>query len=233
MGYNSKTVQHRADEKRKDARARAWWCIVYQESIEDMESWIKVLEDQLLEILVSPLHDKDLKDDGSLKKPHYHVIISYKNPTNYRKAVEFFDSIGGVYPNPETSWSLFLKECRIRNFSEASSYLCHLYQPKKHRYNTEDVMTFGAVDYLAVIRTDELDDKVLDEIEEFIEVNQVVSFNSFQRYVRRYRPEWRYYIRHKYAYYLRETIKGNAWAIEHHEFIENVELLFMDECMNE
>ena len=113
---------------------------------------------------------------------------------------------------------------KVGDFRQMARYLCHLDQPEKHRYNIADVKSIGAIDYQTLILTAQDEDAILDEIEEFIEMYRIVSFASFQRYVRNCRPEWKYFVRHKFSYYIRETIKANMWDVMNEDFVARTEL---------
>ena len=45
------------------------------------------LSDFPLPALVSPLHDRDVKDDGTLVVPHVHVIVMFEQPQRYSTAL--------------------------------------------------------------------------------------------------------------------------------------------------
>ena len=60
MAKNSKETQHKADAKRAGKRARAWWGVLYPESAP--ENWRAMIADDLVETLISPLHDKEIRD---------------------------------------------------------------------------------------------------------------------------------------------------------------------------
>jgi hypothetical protein len=213
MATNSKEVQKKADAKRAGKKARAWTAVIYPESAN--ENWLEILGESLVQCLVSPLHDRDVEPTGELKKEHYHVVISFTNPATFEKAKAVFDSIGAVVP-PEN-------QSRVKDYRQMARYLCHLDQPNKHRYSTDDVVAFGGVDYKALVMTGADEDELLDEIEDYILANRIVSFTSFQRICRDLHPEWKYVLRHKYSYYIRETIKANYWAILNEEFISTCE----------
>ena len=81
--------------KRAGKRARAWTALMYQESPPD--GWMEKLSNLLVEALISPLHDQDVwtvEDEventshkaGEPKKAHWHIVVSYKNPTTYEIA---------------------------------------------------------------------------------------------------------------------------------------------------
>ena len=62
------------------------------------EDWEDVIKQE--PAVISPLHDKDVTEDGERKKPHYHVILSYKG----NKSFEQIDEIARLLH------ALFLKE---------------------------------------------------------------------------------------------------------------------------
>lgn len=209
-------AQKRADAKRAGKRARAWTAMVYVESAKD--GWLDLLSEQLVEALVSPLHDKDVwtaedegenpdHKEGTPKKPHWHVVISFKNPVTFGKAREVFEQIGAVIP-PEV-------KCRVKDFQQMARYLCHLDQPHKHRYDKAEVKTFGALNYASIVMSGADEDEILDQIFDFIGANCVVSFREFVDYVRTEKPEWRVLVYHQYAALITRYIKSLAWEIEH------------------
>ena len=208
MATNKKSVQQKADEKRKDKRARAWQCVVYPDSAP--ENWIDILRDLLIECLISPLHDKDKQEENpdKQKKPHYHVIISFKNPMSYPHAVEVFDSIGGVYPDPEKAWNTFLKDCKVRDFQQAARYLCHLDQPNKYQYEISEVTSIGAIDYHALVMTRADEDEILDEIFAFMDEYFIDTYPQLIRMVKKMHPEWRRIVYHTCTRQVVEYAKG-------------------------
>lgn len=70
-------------------------------------------------------------------------------------------------------------------------YLCHLDQPRKHRYAMDDVVSIGAIDYPSLVISGADEDELLDEIFDFINVNGVRRFCDFIDLVRYQKPEWR------------------------------------------
>ena len=207
----AKAAKRRYDEKRKGKRTRAWTAVVYPESAP--ENWKEILGDELVQSMVSPLHDKDVEPTGEEKKPHYHVVISFSNPTTYENAKEVFEKIGAVVP-PE-------KESRVKDFRQMARYLCHLDQPNKYQYDPAEVVTFGAIDYADLIMSASELDSVVDEMCDFIDKYKIVSFTRFARYVRNKKPEWKNVLYHKSAYMIREYIKGLKWEIETYQAISD------------
>lgn len=89
------------------------------------------------------LHDKDIyeKDvinedtgeikykSGDIKKQHYHVIISFKNPRELNKVLQEFQELGNIN---------HIETC---NFYAYTRYLIHLDYPRKYQYSREDIQT--------------------------------------------------------------------------------------------
>lgn len=198
MATNSRAVQRHADAKRAGKRARAWTAMVYPESAP--KGWQDKLRDLLVECLISPLHDKDVLPTGEPKKPHYHVVLSFKNPTTYERACEVFGEIGAVVP-PE-------KEARVKDFRQMARYLCHLDQPDKHRYSMQDVVSIGPIDYQTLCMSAADEDAMLDEIFEAMDTYFLDSYPKVVRWTREHNPEWKSIVYRKYTRQISEYAKG-------------------------
>jgi hypothetical protein len=198
MASTSKEVQRKADAKRAGKRARAWTAIVYPDSAP--ENWQSILREQLIECLVSPLHDKDILPTGEHKKPHWHVVIAFKNPSTYEKACEVFDAIGAVIPP--------VKEAKVKDFRQMARYLCHLDQPDKHRYKMQDVVSIGSIDYATLCMSAADEDEMLDEIFEYMDTYFLDSYPKVVRATREQHPEWKPIVYRKYTRQIAEYAKG-------------------------
>lgn len=193
-----KTSERKYDAKRAGKRARAWTALVYEESAVD--GWRDVLREQLVECLISPYHDKDMNPTGEAKKPHWHVVVSFKSPSSYAKACEVFGAIGAVVP-PE-------QECRVKDFRQMARYLCHLDQPDKHRYNMQDVVSIGAIDYQSLVMSNADEDAMLDDIFETMDTYHLDSYPAVVRHTREHHPEWKVLVYRKYVRQIAEYAKG-------------------------
>lgn len=72
------------------------------------------------------LHDKDVNDDGELKKAHWHVIIQLDSPQSDYYVAETI----GVQVN-------YIEQ--IRSLKSAYDYLTHRYHQDKYQYNDESL----------------------------------------------------------------------------------------------
>lgn len=158
-------------------KARTFGTIVYPESA--LENWQKILEEQHIASMISPLHDSDVNDEtGEIKKAHYHVIIQYSGMKTTEQAGEIFSKIGGVGCEVVQS---------IRGYAR---YLCHLDNPDKAQYNPMDVICLSGADYAKYISCSTDKYQVIGEIMEFCIDNDIVSFATLLEYAKNENYIW-------------------------------------------
>ena len=111
-------------------RGRNWTIVVYLDS--SPEDWEDVIKQE--PAVISPLHDKDVTEDGERKKPHYHVILSYKG----NKSFEQIDEIARLLHAPIPQ--------RVNSLTGSVRYLTHMDNPEKHQYDSSDIRAYGGFD---------------------------------------------------------------------------------------
>lgn len=158
--------------------------IVYPESM--ASDFFDKLEALKLPAFVSPLHDADTKDDGSLKKPHYHVILRYSSQVALSHATKDLLALGVSQP-PEI----------VKSLRAYSRYLCHLDQPQKAQYPIDAVRQFMCSDYTDVCKlTTSLDTMAqMDALEDIIDDFNIISYRALCRIVRQEYPDLRVALR--------------------------------------
>ena len=107
--------------------------VLYTDSMPD--NVFDLLADLHVPLAVSPLHDRDLREDGSqeFKKPHYHVLFCLDGKITETRAREMIRSFGGVGFE------------QVRSKKAYQRYLCHLDDFDKAQYNPSDIMLFGGL----------------------------------------------------------------------------------------
>lgn len=120
-----------ASDKQDALKGRHFAYVVYPESAP--ADWIEQLQQTGLSFVVSPLHDKDVDPTGTLKKPHYHVIISWGNTTTYRAARGLCDKIR--CPRPQA----------LKSPNAMYRYLTHKDNPDKYQYEEQPITYNGWV----------------------------------------------------------------------------------------
>lgn len=160
-------------------RSKFFTALLYLDSAPS--NWLDILKEQHVNCLVSPLHDKDVNEDGTLKKPHYHLMPMFDSLKSVRQARDYFSFVNAV-PPPNDNIIVHSKRQMAR-------YLCHLDDPDKYQYDKSDVIIVGDIDYLEVINCIQDEDKIFREILEVINDNDIIFFNdlvdvlaSFPRY---------------------------------------------------
>lgn len=204
-----RAAQRKYDEKRRGTRHRGWVWVQYPESVDG--DWNGKLVNEGVPIFVSPLHDKDVNADGTPKKEHNHAVALWDGPTTYETARAIADAIGAVMPPKKAKPGM--PKPYAANVRSALRYLCHLDNPEKAQYDPEEVTCINCTlaDYYELISSAGDDDLILDEITDWIDENNVVSFSAFVRYCKQERPEWKRLAYHKYAAFITRYIKSVAW----------------------
>lgn len=179
---------------RGKGRTRNYATVVYPESAP--EGWQNTLAEQCIPSFISPLHDKDLNPTGEEKKPHYHVMIMFESVKTREQAMEIFDLIGGVGCEVVNS---------IRGYAR---YLCHLDNPDKAQYNTENVRALAGADYVSIIGlvTDKY--KALGEMLDYCDENEVHNIGDLIMYCRQERFDWFRVLCDSGIYILKEYMKS-------------------------
>src|SRR5690625_6212064 len=101
-------------KKNKNQRTRNWSIIVYPESAP--ENWIDILQKEYVKMVVSPLHDKDVNPDDTLKKAHYHVLFMFDGVKSYNQVKSIADSVNAPIPQIDR------KSTRLNSSHVAISY---------------------------------------------------------------------------------------------------------------
>ncbi|MBQ3550223.1 MAG: hypothetical protein IJA41_04515 [Clostridia bacterium] len=109
-------------------------------------------EDKILSVLNSHdsqikayayiLHDKDIREDGSLKEPHFHILLALYNATTCNSVVKWFQ---GFTDNNDLSINSFCEP--MHNISCCFEYLTHntenAIQDNKYIYDESFVKGFN------------------------------------------------------------------------------------------
>lgn len=110
-----------------NVKKRNWCFLVYPDSAPD--NWRELLQKTGLQFTVSPLHDKDVNPDLTLKKSHYHVIVVYSGPTSFNVVRSLTSRLNAPIPQPLE---------QIRGYYR---YFSHKDNPEKAQYDEHDITT--------------------------------------------------------------------------------------------
>lgn len=168
--------------------ARIFSTILYPENINDID---KSCNDLGVPCSLSPLHDKDLKEDdtGEIKKAHYHLVVYFKGKTT---PYNFYTCLCGAFGEKAFS-TLQIGH----DLGSLVCYHCHLNNPEKFQYDVSDIKDFNGFSckkYLMDCGGDILDNyqiikKIIkennflffNELDDYLEENEPVLYNAFVR----------------------------------------------------
>lgn len=173
-----KKTSQKADEAK---RYRNFTAVVYLDSAP--ENWLEILSDHHIPLCVSPYHDKDVTAMGEVKKAHYHVMLCFDAPKTPEQAKEVFASINAVV-SPKKS------EFIVSSLRAMARYFCHLDNPDKAQYSTEDVRAMAGLDYHAIIGLASDKYRAIGEMMDFCRTNQITSFAELMIYCKSERYDW-------------------------------------------
>lgn len=154
----------------KVLKKRNWAFLLYPESAPS--NWMDIIQQTGLPCVISPLHDKDVNADGTLKKPHYHVVLIYSGPTTYSVVQAFTESLNQPIPQALDS---------IKGYYR---YLTHKDNPEKAQYDESEIKTlngFNIADYTELTRSEI--SKIKSNIQKFIRENDITEYAQLMDYL--------------------------------------------------
>ena len=147
-------------------KGRDWTFIVYPESAP--EHWREILDKTYLRWIESPLHDKDVNEDGEIKKPHWHILLSFEGPVTL-KAVEKI-ALQLNCPEPR----------KVGSGKGLVRYMIHKDNPEKFQYSIDEIVAHNGADvasYFEMTHTNKL--VLMKEIVNFIVKNEIDNYADF------------------------------------------------------
>ena len=185
-----------------DARSRSWTFIVYPESVP--EGWRSKLTALHVPLIVSPLHDQDRKNDGSLKKPHFHCLLLFPSKKSYTQVKEVTDDLNSPIPQ------------KVASVPGLVRYFAHLDDPQKVQYDPQKIESFCGADasaYLSMTTKDR--HKTLKELTNYILSEKLTSFSAVVKAaLSQNRDDWYTLIADKYTWYI-ELLVDSEWKLQH------------------
>ena len=183
--------------KNSNKRVRNWCAVVYPDSAP--ADWKSYLDKLNVKWACSPLHDKDVDDDGQLKKAHWHIVICYSGNKSYEQVVEDLDYLN--CPIPQV----------CRDVTSSIRYFIHKDHPHKYQYNKRDIETYGGFELDKVLSMSKSEkSEILCEILVYIRDNDVREYYDLVNYAMDVRfDDWFPVITESYTLMIREYIKSN------------------------
>lgn len=162
-----------------ETKTTLWTFIFYPESKTLQECKNYLVDELHLTIVISPLHDKDINPDGTPKKPHYHILISFSSKKTFEQVKEITDFL--ISPIPQT----------CNNKSGMIRYFIHIDNPEKAQYQKSEIQTFGNIDiedYFKPSSTEKA--RIAKEILQFCNKNKIDSIADLNDYCMENNDDW-------------------------------------------
>lgn len=153
-------------KKRELSKGRDWTVIVYVESAP--ANWRDILNDTHLRWVESPLHDKDIHEDGTPKKAHWHVLISFEGPVTLNAVKGIVEPLNTPEPR------------KVGSAKGLVRYMTHMDDPDKYQYEKIDIVGHNGADvesYFELTATNKL--VMLKEMVTYIYKNEIDNYGDF------------------------------------------------------
>lgn len=188
------------EKKIETQRSREWIFILYPESAPD--NWQERLRALQINFVISPIHDKDVDDNGNLKKAHYHILLSFASKKSYKQIEDITSGLNQPFP-----MICHDKSAQIR-------YFVHKDDPEKYQYDIKDIQTYGRVDldtYFKFTTEDEL--SIVDAMLDYCEENGITEYFQLIDYVRKNNRDWFRYL-NKNSFVVKEYLKSKHFHLK-------------------
>lgn len=159
----------------KEQRTRNWTFVLYDESAP--KNWAEILDEEHIEWIESPWHDKDVNADGEPKKKHKHIALLFGGVKSYEQVKEITDKLHAPIPQ------------RCHNTKAMVRYMAHLDNPEKAQYSVSDIKAHGGVDLAELLRPSSSERyTMIKEMIDYIrsagitEFQDLVDYASYERF---------------------------------------------------
>lgn len=179
-----------------DERTRNWTFLVYPESAP--ENWRDILDDEHIQWVESPLHDKDDNANGEQKKPHWHILLLFEGNKSYEQVKELTDKLHATIPQKCASAKGLVR------------YMAHLDNPEKVQYDKGAIIGHGGVDVAEYLKpTSSSRYQLIGEMRKWVNESNCVEFcDLFDYAAEEHFDDWFPLLCDNSAYIMGEFIKS-------------------------
>jgi len=152
-----------------EKRSSNWNFILYPESAP--ENWRELINETHIEWVESPLHDKDVNEDGTDKKAHYHITLLFPSLKSFDQVEEITKTLNAPIP------------VKCLSVKGSIRYMVHKDSPEKYQYDWNKIVPHNGADLsslCAPTSTERL--QIQKDIIEYIRTNGVIEFFDVVNY---------------------------------------------------
>lgn len=186
-------------KEKQNNRSRTWVCIVYPESAP--ENWRDIIDETHLTWCESPLHDKDVYNDGNeikTKKEHWHILLVFDSVKSPEQVEEMTSKINATKP------------IRCMSVKGTVRYMAHLDNPEKAQYSINDIKGHGGFDVSENLKQLVIEKyEIIKEIMAYIVENDIIEFEDIVVYAMYNRfDDWFPIICESSSYFINSFLKS-------------------------
>ena len=146
-------------------KSKYFCAVLYPDSkTYDTDNVIKSLAKEHLTFAVSPIHNCDVDDNGSPKKSHFHLLLSYSSATTLNNIKGWFKACGMLESDLHSV-------CVCASGVGYYRYLTHKDNPEKAQYNDDDIRVFN--DFDGIFK--KFANTEIDKIDKLVRIFQIVD----------------------------------------------------------
>lgn len=189
-------MSERKSSSTKDDRTRNWTFVAYPESAP--QNWRDILDDEHIQWIESPLHDKDINADGEAKKPHWHILVMFEGKKSFEQVKELTEKIHATIPQKCASAKGLVR------------YMAHLDNPEKVQYDRGSIIGHGGADVSEYLKpTSSSRYQLISEMRQWINETDCVEFcDLFDYAAENHFDDWFPLLCDNSAYIMGEFIKS-------------------------
>ncbi len=162
-------MSDKKSSQRIDTRTRTWSFIIYEDSAPS--NWIDILDEEHIEWVESPWHDKDINANGEPKKKHKHILLLFQGKKSYEQIKDITDKLNAPIPQ------------RCHNAKALVRYMAHLDNPEKAQYSVADIKAHGGVDLADMLRPSSSERyTIIRDMISYVKSNNISEFQDLMDY---------------------------------------------------
>lgn len=189
-------MSEKKSSQKTDTRTRTWTFILYEDSAP--ENWRDLIDDEHIEWVESPWHDKDFNADGNPKKKHKHILLLFQGKKSYEQIKQITDALSSPIPQ------------RCHSAKATVRYMAHLDNPEKAQYSPSEIIGHGGADVADMLRPSaSARYELIREMMQYCKSEHVIEFQDLLDYAMQERfDDWFPLLCDNSSYVLGQYIKS-------------------------
>lgn len=179
-------------ENKTDYR-RIWYrFLMYPESAK--EGWLDYIRDNCAVYIISPLHDKDVKEtdeNGEVvyKKAHYHVLLKFSSKKSLEQIIETFEGIGA---HIDKTKPLSKNKSLVSDPEHTIRYMIHADDKDKYQYDIKDIQHSKSFDIMKYFSNEKTEDSAVTiaEMLKYVKKEKIRKYGDFLDKIMEENFEW-------------------------------------------